>query len=354
MLNVRGLSREGNEKEFAQDYSVYPIDSKRSYRKAGPTDLIRLLPAPGANSLFIQKWVLEAFFTAIVRHEFSHLSGPTGSAKTSLIEALHGEQQNVKSLCQGLGIKQKPFALHAVEMAIFDTPGELIQRRAIKNGSTFDEESRLVASIRKAVAGRDDAYSAVWLREMGRVHSASIQGGLLDLMTMGQILLPSGERIQGHGISWIADSNYQAEDDSVHTLVTFDDALRRRFTVNLTLDYPPMSQETVILKCLMDEGQLPPVDEDTLTKVVKLGWTIRRQREEGKLQSVPPPTIYGYMACIRMADALPHHPLQQVATSTLLGNASNEDRKLSNAALNEVFGLQADSQEDPDAIGNMF
>ena len=43
--------------------------------------------------------------------------------------------------------------------------------------------------------------------------------------------------------------------------------------------------------------------DDLIVKVVKLGTSIRKQRAEGKLLSVPPPTIYGYLAFLRMTRA---------------------------------------------------
>ena len=83
---------------------------------------------------------------------------------------------------------------------------------------------------------------------MGRVHSSSVQGGLLNLMSKYDILLPDGRRLDGSKVAWVADSNYQAEGDSTHTLVTLDDALKRRFTINLTLDYLDLLQEVQVLQ----------------------------------------------------------------------------------------------------------
>ena len=52
----------------------------------------------------------------------------------------------------------------------------------------------------------------------------------------------------------MADSNYQAETDSVHTLVTLDDALKRRFSINLTLDYLTPEQEVEVLQHILTEA----------------------------------------------------------------------------------------------------
>ena len=333
---------------------IFPVNSLSKYKKAGPTDLIELLPAPGCNSLFIQKWCLETFFYGIAYHELIHLSGPTGSAKTSLIEALYLVPENFGALCQALNVKEKPLMVYPIEMVTFDTPGELIQRRALNQGTTFDERSALVNALIEAQQTNGQYYPAVWLREIGRVHSASIQGGLLNLMTRSEAILPGGLRIETGNLAWIADSNYQAENDSTHTLVTFDDALKRRFTVNLTLDYPSSEQEVIILKHLVKEKQLPKVDDELIDKVVKLGQVIRNHRGTGNLLSIAPPTIYGYMALIRMAHSLPHLSLQQVARATLLGNAGQDDQKFVTGVFNEVFGIQSDPEEDPAVAGNLF
>ena len=76
------------------------------------------------------------------------------------------------------------------------------------------------------------------------------------MMTNGDITLPNGYRLPGKGIAWVADSNYQAEQDSTHTLVTLDDALKRRFSINLTLDYLSAGQEVEVLHHLSKEGAL--------------------------------------------------------------------------------------------------
>jgi len=177
------------------------------------------------------------------------------------------------------------------------------------------------------------------------------------MMTRGDIILSDGTRINGQGIAWVADSNYQAEQDATHTLVTFDDALKRRFSINITLNYLTAEQEAQVVREILKSAspRIPLAHPDELVeKGVQLGHAIRRQKAEGNLLSVPAPTIWGYLAFLRMACRLPHLTPQQVAMSTLLGLCSREDRKQVAGVLNEVFGLQAFDAEDP-AIGvNLF
>ena len=333
--------------------NVYKLLNVRSYKKAGPQDVVEVAASKGSNNLYIRKWVLEALGHGIVNAAFIHLSGPTGTAKSSVIEALYRVPDNFPALCRALGFPEKPIELYPIEMVTYETPGELYHRRALKDGTTYDEESNLVQSLRKGETVIEQAYPLIWLREMGRVHSASVQGGLLNLMTKGDILLPDNTRLSGRRIAWIADSNYQAEQDSSHTLVTFDDALKRRFPLNITLDYLPADLEITVLEHILKQEN-HPVDSERIAQVVRLGQEIRRMKAEGQLQSVIPPTIYGYLAFLDMARTLPHFTNQQLAGATLLGNVSMEDQSLCSSVLNQVFGFQFAEEEQMSIEGNLF
>ena len=234
--------------------TVFRIDSSRELRQAGPDDLIRLMPAPGCHSLILPKYILEILVYTITGYELCHLSGPSGSAKSSLLEAFSQEAANFRYLCEAMDRPYRPLRLFPVEMAIFESPGELFQRRSLKDGSTYDEKSLLVKALEKASQAGDSAYPLIWLREIGRVHSAMVQGGLLNLMTRSDVALPDGQRLDVRKVAWVADSNYQAEGDSTHTLVTLDDALKRRFTVHLTMDYLTAEQEVQVLQHLSKEN----------------------------------------------------------------------------------------------------
>ena len=333
---------------------VFSITKEEALRKAGPSDLIELVPLAGDDPLYLPKMLLEELVCAIVTAEFIHLSGPTGSAKSALLEALHLAPENFTTLCAHLGFAVKPLKVFPIEMAIYEAPGDLWGRRALRGGSTLDEPSRIVEAIKEAAAAQG-FYPLIWLREIGRVMSAAIQGGLLNLMVKGDVVLPGGERINGRRIAWVADSNYQAEGDSTHTLVTFDDALRRRFSINLTLDYlRPVQEMQVLAHIMVRDPSYGAVDKELIKKVVQMGVVIRKHRSEGNLLSVPPPTIYGYLSFLRFAKALSHLSLQHVAQATLLGNASRDDDKFVQSVLAGAFGLKPAEGEDAPRGANLL
>ncbi len=336
--------------------NLLAIENTGDFEKAAQGDLIKLLAAPGHHSLHIPKWILTALAYAVVTHEFTHLSGPTGTAKSSLIEALSLEPENMLRICSAMGLPPRPIKLYPVEMASFELPGELYQRRSLKDGNTYDEPSILVRALRDA-AKAGDVYPLIWLREIGRVHTPNVQGGLLNLMTKHDVVLPGGERLRAGGIGWIADSNYQAESSNHHTLAPFDDSLKRRFSVNITMDYLTTQQEKDILRDLIgaevDFAEYPDAG-DLFTRITALGAAIRKARGEGSLLSIAPPTIYGYLTFARMALSGHAGPPPRVAKVTMLGNASVEDQKLIGGLLQEVFGDMQDSGQDPTRSANVL
>jgi len=334
--------------------AVYRIDQLLNFKKAGKTDLIGLRAARGGHPIYVEKGLLEILVVAIVDGHFIHLSGPTGTAKTSLLEALRAVPENFKQSCAMLGVPVKPLQVFAIPMVGFESPGELYARRALADGNTYDEESQLVQALKAAAAVRKTHYPLIWTREMGRVHTASVQGGLLDLMSQGNILLGARAQLSGAGIAWIADSNYVAEQDSTYTLVPFDEALKRRYSVNITLRYLSEDQEVEVLRHLVAGNPLLRGIEDALIgQVVRLGQHLRQERAQGNLASLAPPTIYGYLTFLRMAKVLPHLPLYDLALTTLLGNASGEDEKLLPGVFGRAFGLRVVDDTEPADMGGI-
>jgi hypothetical protein len=286
---------------------------------------------------------LEIITVGISRAEMLHLHGDTGTGKTGCLEALMKVPDNWRALCEMVGIRYLPLRIFPIEMVNFETPGELHLRRAIKNGTTYDEESSLVRAIRGGLGCKGSHYPAVWLREIGRVHSAAIQGGLLNLISRGAIPLPDGTLASGAGLAWLADSNYSSAETATHTLVTQDDALARRWTISLPFNYLSQEEEARIIHQLIESEQLPEIEEDLIVKGVYLGNEIREQRAQGELLSLAPPSLYGYFSYLRLAAALPHMPIQDVVEATLLGAAAPSDRDKALSLFSNAFGIRIES-----------
>ncbi|HPO14085.1 MAG TPA: hypothetical protein PLI09_11615 [Candidatus Hydrogenedentes bacterium] len=319
---------------------------KQEMSLAGPNEPIEMWPVPGSLPMAPQKRVLEILGQGIIHGEFIHIHGETGTGKSGLLEALTLVAENWKALCEVQNTPYRPLKVFAIEMMIYETPGELYTQRAIVDGHTYDEESELIRALREAASSVETHYPLIWLREMGRVHSSSVQGGLLNLITRGMIRLPDGQFMNGAGIAWVTDSNYNVEDTSTYTLVTLDDALSRRATINIPMNYFLPEEEVRIILNLMGEGHLPTLDHALVMKVVELGQAIRMQRNQGNVLTVAPPTLYSYFAFLRLAHALPNLSVQEVANVTLIGSASPSDRERLAGVFSEVFGLRKGRRAD--------
>jgi MoxR-like ATPase len=332
---------------------IYRGWNQEEFGKAGFTDLIELLPNKGGNHLYFPKWIIEVIVEGICTGEFIHVSGPSGSAKSALIEAMMIEQ-NFASIVASLQHQVKPIIIFPIEMAKYETPGEFIFRRSLKNGTTFDEKSELVDALYRAQELRETHYVVIWLREMGRVHSSNVQGGLLNLMSKSELILGENRTLSGRDICWIADSNYQAESDANFTLVQLDTALQRRFSVNVTIDYLEPELEFKILSNIIEQDTDLELDHGLIWEAVKLGTAIRSQRSLGNLLSVPPPTIYGYLSYYKMVKQLNNLSHKLIAKVSLLGHANTQDQKYIPLVFNEVYSYEMQDDDKETIAPNLF
>ena len=337
--------------------ATFSLSKSNALEQAGSGDLIALRRAPGAAApILVQKGILVHLVDAIIAREAIHVSGPTGSAKTSLIEALAKVPDNFMDVCRYLGAEAKLLRTFPIEMCLFESPAEVYQRRAIRDGETYDEVSVLVAAL-EAAADIEGEYPLIWLREIGRVHAASIQGALLNIVTDGEIVLPDGRRISTERFGFIADSNYAAEDDhdTTYVLVVLDAALKRRFIVNIKLDYLGREEELEILREIAKvDRALAGADPELMRKTVALGELVRAERSQGNLLSLAAPTIAGYAGFLRRVQRLPAQPVRSAAFTTLLGNPSRDDEKLTMSVFNQIFAPGARAEDGFVLDENMF
>lgn len=356
MATVTTIERNGT--------GVYPIDDPNTRRKAGPEDLIVLHAYRDATPIYVKRIVMETVVDAIVAGEPIHLSGPTGTAKTSLIDAIRKVPKNFDTVCRWLNLEKKPLRISIIEMPAIETPSELYHFLGLRKGSTRHEPSKLVLAVKAAAKHAESHYNLIWLRELGRVMNRMVQGSLLNFVTDEDIvLLDDDDPVWGRPICWIADSNYQAQEHN-HNLVNFDDALRRRFTHNITMAYLSFEQETRLMRHLYatrelwTRGKRTPRSNrdlnDVIEKVVTLGNLIRERKAEGELSSVAPPTIHNYKAFVNRAMRNNHHSLETIARDTLLGHTCNDEEEQVAAVVGSVFGLKADKHEEATLGGNVI
>ncbi len=313
---------------------VFEIQNRAQFEAADSYDLIKMIPVENSHALYIPKYILELITYAIVHQEFCHISGPTGTAKSSVIMAIT-TNNNFKLLCKYLGFKYKPVMLFEEDMVKYETPGELYQHRAIRNNATIDMPSSLAKAMSDGMKHYLTHYIVIFTKELGRVLNGTVMNGLLNLVSKQTIVLPNMRKIEGSRLCFIADSNYQDAEESEYTLCKFDNALKRRFTLNIHLDYLSENDEIIVLKDILGE-HYSQLDEKLIEKIVRLGKVIRQYKSEGNLMSVVAPTIYGYLACYRIAVALAVNT-DIVVMNTLLGNASTEDQTLAESIIQNVL-----------------
>lgn len=338
-------------KETASMNAIHYLTDPKALARAGTRDLIALEPLPGNPPIVKELWVLEVIAAGIIAGELIHIHGETGTAKNALIEALANVPANWEALCRHLDEAYLPLKVFPIEMAAFETISELHSRRALNQGQTFDEPSSIVKAIQKAAALVGSVYPVIWLREIGRTPTASVQGGLLNLMTKGLILTNGEETVSGVNIAWLADSNYHTDDSATHILVVQDDALQRRFTLNLMFDYLTPEQDIDILRFHKQHGFLPEVSDECITQVVMLGDSIRERRRTGALSSLTPPTLYGYASFLRALHRHPRLSKQEIAEATLAGSATVKDREDVRGLFAEAFAVTIDNKGAETLLG---
>ncbi len=365
---------------------VFRIEDKREREAAGSGDLLRLLPVkrcrqnevdPRAlsqtgrsersersegipltdpNSVFVAKDILQGLVDGIASYNIIHFSGPTGTAKSSCLEALFLVPKNFLGVLDTIPFphESKPVKMFPVEMAAFESTADTYSRRSIVEGTTMDEDSVLVKAMTDAALASDRFYPVVWIREMGRCNHGSIQGGLLNLIYKGIVILNDGREIDTSRMAFIFDSNYSAEKDGSYNLVRLDTALNRRAQIQLKMEYPSLEQELAILEFICrDYGWTVP--SGLLEKIVKMGEMVRKSKLEGNLQSLVTPTIYGYLSMVQRVIHLPHLGWPRCAQMTLLGNPQTDDLPQVATVLQQVFGVKAGNKETGDVTQeNMF
>jgi hypothetical protein len=167
-----------------------------------------------------------------------------------------------------------------------------------------------------------------------------ISTALLDLMTKSEIEINESTRIPPNTVSFCADSNYQAAGSASsgnYVLSTLDEAVNRRFEIQLEINFLPKDMEIEVLRFLVQQN-LPSeeIDNTLICNIVELGSKIRGLRNSGKISSINP-TPYNYLAAYRLIKGLPERDVISLLKKTIVGNASEQDKPQLDSLINNVF-----------------
>lgn len=305
---------------------VFKIEKVSEFKQARDNDLIRMLPAAkGNNPMYVEKYKLISLVLAIVYNEIVHLSGPTGTGKTSLLHALIDQPLNWRWMCTHLNIAFKRLRVFAHSAVSFESPAELFYRRAIGPDGTFDEPSYLLQDLKKLYRHADRYYNAMWISEMLRMPS-TVQNAFVELINQKSTDAKGKVIGKGKKIAWIFDSNYQAAQDErfFFELSQFDEALKARNTVCLTFDYLSQQQEIDILSSSLSAEDRKDIPDMVLALLVEMAANIRQGKFEGKYEALPMPTFRQYLGFLKLLKR-GHLTVERLAEVVLFGFASEED-----------------------------
>ncbi len=325
----------------------FKIDDKNDWQEAGANDLIELIP-PAGHPLFYRKRDLHIICITIVNGGRLHISGASGSGKTSLIEALCAVPENWRWLCQHNDLEFKPLSMFHLAASNFESPNEVWYRRAINSKGTYDEIQKLIVFVTYAIKHIGKAYFSINLVEAGRMKPV-IQHSLVNLMTRGTIIDPlTGDAIGlGEGIAYIADSNYAAADQHDFLLVDLDTAFENRLNeTGIVLDHLSQEEEFLVLRRMRSSIGAEQVSDEIIEKITQLGSMIRdEQLCNGALTSISPVSMRQYRSFLQLA-AKSNLPPEDLVDITLFALANAEDRETANELKSYVFGIDRDAYAD--------
>ena len=76
--------------------------------RAGDHDILKIRQRARDGALFVPKASVVSLLYAVANHDHVHLSGPTGSGKSALIDAVLADEQNYQSFTRALGLPRGP------------------------------------------------------------------------------------------------------------------------------------------------------------------------------------------------------------------------------------------------------
>ncbi len=320
----------------------FKISRKKDWHSAGPNDLIEILVPPGQHPLFYRKKNLHLLTLAIADRGCLHISGGSGTGKTSLLFALTKMPKNWSLLCKYHDLAPLPLRPFHVAGFNYESPSELWYRRSIDQDGTYDEEQKLVDFLRESIAKTDEAYYLLHLMELGRTRS-EIQHAYVHLIEKNDLIDPlKGESMGVLNLAVVADSNYAAAHQFEFLLAEQDTALFNRINESaIKIDHLSADEESAILKEIKCHLGAEEVPDALIEKITDLGNMIRtEQLENGALSSVSPVSMRQYISFLKKAVRSPLPP-EELVDATLLALASDEDLETISELKARVFGAKS-------------
>ncbi|MAE63258.1 MAG: hypothetical protein CMJ18_03215 [Phycisphaeraceae bacterium] len=267
-----------------------------------------------------------------------HLSGKSGGGKSHFLNALlFGPPENFEKVRDSLDLpKWDRIACHRIFISSFEAPSEIWYRTVVKEFSTHDQPQRMLEVLEEAAADRETLH-VVWIVESGRGITATVQGGLLEIVGQDTIRDPQGKQFDARNVAFVTDSNHQANESGDFAIHELDQAYGRRWTRRLTFAGLDPEQEARVLRELAADST-----EEQVGQVVALAIAIRRKHGENALESVLPPTIDAELDLLGCLRRLPVDSRQTVF-NTLLGHCQDQERDEAESIFAEAFGVKVDT-----------
>ncbi|MBN2506299.1 MAG: hypothetical protein JXQ71_06360 [Verrucomicrobia bacterium] len=306
------------------------------FEKADSGSVVRLPSLSGDTHPFFADYdLLVVAVHAIACRAALHVSGPSGCGKSHFLTSLlFGPQEHFARVCAVLDMPRWPrLKCHRIFVSSYETPAEVFYRTEVVNFTTEERPQRILSILGEAAADPQTLH-VVWLVESGRGVAACVEDGFLEVVGARIIREPRGQTFDTANVTFATDSNYSANEAGEFHIWDRDQAYARRWTRRMTFGGLSPEQEIMVLRELS-----PGSTETHLQQVMALAMGIRRKHEEGRLQSVLPPTLdveLDLLACLR---DLPVNP-QFLVFNTLLGHCAKRDRDEADTVFAEAFGVR--------------
>jgi len=306
------------------------------FEKASSGCVVRLRPiTDGMHPFYADFDLLIVAGDALASRAPLHLSGPSGTGKSHLLNSLlFGPRENITRVWDAIDVPRwSTVVCHRIFVSMLETPGEVWYRTEISNFNTEEHPQRILEILSEA-SSHPETLHVIWLVESGRGIQECVQGAFLEIVGQTVIREPHGRAFAADNIAFVTDSNHAANESGEFAIWDLDQAYGRRWTRRVTVAGLTAEQEAMVLRELC-----PVATDQQIAQVVRLAMLIREKHGEGSLRSILPPTIDAELDLLGCMRRLPVST-RSLAFYTLLGHLSGRDRDEAETTFAEAFGVQ--------------